>query len=147
MTNQVRWSSRCILNKESMYRLFLCLIIRWMIWHKPKELIELTSVMKFVIRCRCTEECNSFVQVKGSRLAQFSGASPLNTGYYLTLKAARNQLRCLNPFQGNFYDLSESWVIIASNVGNELWKVNIIEIKEKWVREKDITVAMPENSV
>ena len=45
------------------------------------------------------------------------------------------------------YNLSESWVIIASNAGNGLWKVNIIEIKEKWVREKDITVAMPENSV
>ena len=38
-------------------------------------------------------------------------------------------------------------MIIASNVGNELLKVNIIEIKEKWVREKDITVAMPKNSV
>ena len=44
-------------------------------------------------------------------------------------------------------NLSESWVIIASDAGNELWKVNIIEMKEKWVREKDITVAMPENGV
>ena len=36
---------------------------------------------------------------------------------------------------------------MTSDTGDELWKVNIIEIKEKWVREKDITVAMPENSV
>ena len=53
----------------------------------------------------------------------------------------------INSVSIGYNDLSESWVIIASNVGNELWKVNIIEIKEKWVREKDITVAMPENSV
>jgi len=39
---------------------------------------------------------------QGRRLAQFSGVSPLSTGYYLTQKATRNQLRCLNPFQGNF---------------------------------------------
>ena len=44
-------------------------------------------------------------------------------------------------------DLSEYWVIIASNAGNGLWKVNIIKNKEKLVWKKDITVAMPENGV
>jgi len=36
------------------------------------------------------------VQVKGGSLAQLSGVSPLNTGYYLTLKAARNLPLCTN---------------------------------------------------
>lgn len=45
-------------------------------------------------------ECNTPVQVKGGSLAQLSGASPLNTGYYLTQKAARNQLRCPSPLSG-----------------------------------------------
>ena len=47
----------------------------------------------------------------------------------------------------NIYDLSEYWVIIASDAGNGLWKVNIIKNKEKLVWEKDITIAMPENGV
>ena len=34
-------------------------------------------------------ECNTPVQVKGGSLAQLSGVSPLNTGYYLTQKAAK----------------------------------------------------------
>ena len=45
-------------------------------------------------------ECNIPVQVKGGSLAQLSGVSPLNTGYYLTQKAARNQLRCPSPLSG-----------------------------------------------
>ena len=45
-------------------------------------------------------ECNIPVQVKGGSLAQLSGVSPLSTGYYLTQKAARNQLRCPSPLSG-----------------------------------------------
>ena len=44
--------------------------------------------------------CNIPVQVKGGSLAQLSGVSPLSTGYYLTQKAARNQLRCPSPLSG-----------------------------------------------
>ncbi len=40
--------------------------------------------MKSVLSSRCTEECNAFVQVKGSRPAQLRGVSSLSTGYYLT---------------------------------------------------------------
>ena len=64
------------------------------------------------VRCRSTEgakyqwhllstdrsgaEKPPFVQVKGGSLAQLSGVSPLSTGYYLTLKAARNLHLCTN---------------------------------------------------
>ena len=54
--------------------------------------------------------------------------------------------RCLGGDAEEYDDLSEFWVIIASNAGNGLWKVNIIKNK-KMVWEKDITVAMPENGV
>ena len=39
-------------------------------------------------------------RVKGGSLAQLSGVSPLSTGYYLTQKAAWNQLRCPSPLSG-----------------------------------------------
>ncbi|NBH98103.1 hypothetical protein D7Y41_14880 [Anaerotruncus sp. 1XD22-93] len=68
-------------------------------------------------------ECNPPVQVKGSRLAQFSGASPLSTGYYLTLKAARNQLRCRNPFQGNFQRMED----YHNEINKTQWSC-----REKW---------------
>ena len=63
---------------------------------KPKELTELGAgrsqfvlagvqrVQPFVHGYR---ECNIPVQVKGGSLAQLSGVSPLNTGYFLTIKA------------------------------------------------------------
>ncbi len=76
---------------------------------KPKELTELGTVKVSLFGgstegatlCEWYRECNTPVQVKGGSLAQLSGASPLNTGYYLTQKAARNQLRCLLPCRGN----------------------------------------------
>ena len=38
------------------------------------------------------------VQVKGSRLAQFSGASPLSTGYYLTQMQQGISFAVSSPF-------------------------------------------------
>lgn len=76
---------------------------------KPKELTELGTGRSQFVRAGVQRvqpfvhgyrECNTPVQVKGGSLAQLSGASPLNTGYYLTQKAARNQLRCPSPLSG-----------------------------------------------
>lgn len=76
---------------------------------KPKELTELGTGRSQFVRAGVQRvqpfvhgyrECNTPVQVKGGSLAQLSGVSPLNTGYYLTQKAARNQLRCPSPLSG-----------------------------------------------
>ena len=76
---------------------------------KPKELTELGTGRSQFIRAGVQRvqpfvhgyrECNIPVQVKGGSLAQLSGVSPLNTGYYLTQKATRNQLRCPSPLSG-----------------------------------------------
>ena len=76
---------------------------------KPKELTELGTGRSQFVRAGVQRvqpfvhgyrECNTPVQVKGGSLAQLSGVSPLSTGYYLTQKAARNQLRCPSPLSG-----------------------------------------------
>ena len=76
---------------------------------KPKELTELETGRSQFVRAGVQRvqpfvhgyrECNTPVQVKGGSLAQLSGVSPLSTGYYLTQKAARNQLRCPSPLSG-----------------------------------------------
>lgn len=76
---------------------------------KPKELTELGTGRSQFVRAGVQRvqpfvhgyrECNIPVQVKGGSLAQLSGVSPLSTGYYLTQKAARNQLRCPSPLSG-----------------------------------------------
>ena len=76
---------------------------------KPKELTELGTGRSQFVRVGVQRvqpfvhgyrECNTPVQVKGGSLAQLSGVSPLSTGYYLTQKAARNQLRCPSPLSG-----------------------------------------------
>ena len=76
---------------------------------KPKELTELGTGRSQFVRAGVRRvqpfvhgyrECNIPVQVKGGSLAQLSGVSPLSTGYYLTQKAARNQLRCPSPLSG-----------------------------------------------
>ena len=76
---------------------------------KPKELTELEPGRSQFVRAGVQRvqpfvhgyrECNTPVQVKGGSLAQLSGVSPLSTGYYLTQKAARNQLRCPSPLSG-----------------------------------------------
>lgn len=76
---------------------------------KPKELTELGMGRSQFVRAGVQRvqpfvhgyrECNTPVQVKGGSLAQLSGVSPLSTGYYLTQKAARNQLRCPSPLSG-----------------------------------------------
>lgn len=86
-----------------------------MFLQNPKELYGIIFMMKSVLseqvyrgmQCLCArvQGMQYPVRVKGSRLAQFSGASPLSTGYYLTLKAARNPLRCLSPFG----EISKEW--------------------------------------
>ena len=63
---------------------------------KPKELTELGTGRSQFVRVGVQRvqpfvhgyrECNIPVQVKGGSLAQLSGVSPLNTGYFLTIKA------------------------------------------------------------
>ena len=63
---------------------------------KPKELTELGTGRSQFVRAGVRRvqpfvhgyrECNIPVQVKGGSLAQLSGVSPLNTGYFLTIKA------------------------------------------------------------
>ena len=63
---------------------------------KPKELTELETGRSQFVRAGVQRvqpfvhgyrECNIPVQVKGGSLAQLSGVSPLNTGYFLTIKA------------------------------------------------------------
>jgi len=63
------------------------------------ETVDPFCVYAKCVGCFCeVQRAQCPVQVKGGSLAQFSGVSPLSTGYYLTHKAAGNQLRCLSDF-------------------------------------------------
>ena len=109
MTVKVRWRNRCIERKAIMRRFFFLQNSPVDCFVKPKELTELETGRSQFVRAGVQRvqpfvhgyrECNTPVQVKGGSLAQLSGVSPLSTGYYLTQKAARNQLRCPSPLSG-----------------------------------------------
>ena len=94
---QVRWWCRCIWEEIKIRRLFFWKKVQWTISQKPKKLIELPCKGKKVSLFGAgVQRVQPFVQVKGGSLAQLSGVSPLSTGYYLTLKAARNLPLCTN---------------------------------------------------
>ena len=93
---------------------------------KPKELTELGTGRSQFVRAGVRRvqpfvhgyrECNIPVQVKGGSLAQLSGVSPLSTGYYLTQKAARNQLRCPSPLSGKSKRKGGTHVKLTRHIG------------------------------